>query len=478
MSNIYCRFQFRKCKLAASLFFLSLFYLWTSLAAATINQTDTTTPILCGDVLPFTLSIEKMHYKLPVGLHSGASAAYKDKWVIIAGRTNGLHGFAEDPFPPSQQNKVAFVIDLKNQTTYSRSLEDGSSRLNQQQIDELSVTSPQSFQVGKTLYICGGYGIDTASQQFNTKQTFTAIDLPKFIKWVKKGKGSAAAAIRQTANPWMQVAGGYMAIVNKQLEGLLVFGQNFDGVYTPNSNGNYTMQVRRFQIIDDEHRLAIRPLKSESPKSYYRRRDLNVVPVIDDKKPAYVALSGVFTLKGGIWTVPVWISNEGCTQMPNPNKQATFKQGMNNYVSATAQLYAMTTKENFIIQLGGLSFGYFENGLFITDNEIPFINQVTTVKIDKRRRFSQYLMSAEYPLIPSKGTNPGNPLLFGAGAYYFDNKKVPQVANDIVDLDKIKRSTVIGYIVGGIMSTLPNTVTIFDSTASPYIFRVNLTPKK
>jgi len=36
---------------------------------------------------------------------------------------------------------------------------------------------------------------------------------------------------------------------------------------------------------------------------------------------------------------------------------------------------------------------------------------------------------------------------------------------------------VIGYLVGVIMSTLPNTNTFTDSTASPYIFTVKLIPK-
>lgn len=484
MSNFYRRFHDAALALLGSLkigaaltALLTISSLTPAHAFITENQTDTTTPILPPDNLPFTISIQQHAYNLPVGLHSGASASYKGEWLFIAGRTNGLHGFGNGQnFPPSQQNTVAYVIDLEKQISYSRDLNDPTSGLSQTQIDELSVTSPQSFQNGKTLYICGGYGVDTATGQLSTKQTLTAIDLPKFIKWVKNSKGSAARAIRQTSSPWMQVTGGYMTLLNNHLQGLLIFGQNFTGDYTPSSNGKYTRQVRRFIIYDNGKKLIVRARKSEEPDHSYRRRDLNVVPIIKQGQPAFVALSGVFTEKGGIWTVPVMIDSDGSTSMTDPLKPDTFKQGMNNYVCASPQLYSKSSKDNYILLLGGISFGYYQNGVFQTDPEVPFINQVTTVKIDEECNFSQYLMKGEYPVIASQGTNPGNNLLFGAGAFYFNSDKVKVLVNQIVDFDSIKKPTVIGYIIGGIMSTLPNTNTMADSTASPYIFEVVVTP--
>ncbi|MEM1283243.1 MAG: hypothetical protein AAGG81_06785 [Chlamydiota bacterium] len=446
-------------------------------AAGQINQTSNTTPILSQDSLPYTITLEETPFILPSGLHSGAAGTYKGQWVIIGGRTNGLHGFGIDPFPPKQQNTDVYVIDIDKQMTYSRSLADASSGLSQEQIDQLSVTSPQYSQVGNTLYICGGYGVDTATNEFGTKTTLTAVNLPKLIKWVKRGKGSVACAIRQTNHPWMQVTGGFMTIDNNHLQGLLIFGQNFDGVYTPSSNGQYTEQVRNFQIIDTGKELTVQPRKSEESMAPYRRRDLNVVPMIKKGKPGYVALSGVFTLAGGIWTVPVTVSFDGSTNMKDPNNPNTFKQGMNNYASATAQLYSKSHKTNYILLLGGLSYGYFDNGTFMTDEEVPFINQVTTVKIDRHCEFSQYIMEAEYPVILSQGTNPGNRLIFGTSAYFFNNEKVDDLVNGIINFDKIKGPTTIGFVVGGIMSTLPNTSSQSDSTASPYIFRLVINPK-
>src|SRR5258707_1143211 len=83
-------------------------------------------------------------------------------------------------------------------------------------------------------------------------------------------------------------------------------------------------------------------------------------------------------------------------------------------------------------------------GIFETDSEVPFINQVTTIQMDKNGNFTQYLMSGEYPVIPSTGSNPGNPLLFGAGAYFMPNN-ITQYANGVISLDAIRQPTVIGY---------------------------------
>src|SRR5262249_20251659 len=133
------------------------------------NQTATVSPILPQTGLPFSVVIEQAGFQLPVGLHSGVVGVYKGLWVFIAGRTNGLHGFGQDPFPVVSQNTSIYVVNPATGVVYSRSLSDPSSGLNQAQIDSLSVTSSQGYQVASTLYMTGGYGFDTALSTFNTK---------------------------------------------------------------------------------------------------------------------------------------------------------------------------------------------------------------------------------------------------------------------------------------------------------------------
>ena len=133
------------------------------------NQTSDLSPIFPPDSLPFTISITLADFQLPsdnlnaFGIQSFAWAVYQGKALLIAGRTNGLHGFdiGDNNFPPRQQNTIVYVVDPDSQTVATKSLLDPSSQLSQSQIDALSVTASQYFQVNNTLYIVGGYGVDT-----------------------------------------------------------------------------------------------------------------------------------------------------------------------------------------------------------------------------------------------------------------------------------------------------------------------------
>ena len=449
--------------------------------AANANQTATISPLHSAADLPFTITVSRAAITLPAGIHSGAYAVHNGRWLFIAGRTNGMHGFGSDPFPPEKQNTTVYVVDPVREVIYSRDLDDATSGLTQQQIDTLSVTSPEYYQNQNTLYIMGGYGIDTTTGLFGTKPVLTAVDVPKMIAWVlDPGHAEpAAAAIRQTTSPWVQVTGGYLFFPNNHLSGLLVFGQNFTGVYTPSSNGDYTRQVRRLQVIDNGRDLFVQSRASEGINAAYRRRDLNVMPWMNGNQQALVALSGVFTLDTGIWTVPVEIAEDGSTYMADPDAADTFKQGMNNYVSASVTLHSPSLQDNYFLLIGGITFEYYDDNTmsFKTSPQFPFTNQITTVKRDAAGSYTQYFMDERYPVILSTGTNPGNELLIGAGAYFINSPTAPQYSNQVINIDQLSEPTVLGYIVGGIMSTVPNTSSQADSTASPYVFAVTLNPR-
>lgn len=439
------------------------------------NQTSTLSPVFPENALPFTLEIEQAAFSLPAGIQAYASAIYEDQWVLLAGRSNGLHGFDNvgNNFPPTDQNRTVYVVDPETGETWFRSLDD--SGLTITQVDNLSATATQSFQKGKYLYLVGGYGINRLTNEMETKSTLTTINLSYLIDWVKGKKEDLSKAIKQVSDPLLQVTGGFLYQLNDHEPFLLMLGQNFIGLYRDGSNGIYTEQIRPFWV--NEKKLSILPDRSQKTLPDYRRRDLNIAPVILNDKFAYIAFAGVFTLDTGVWTVPITIKPDGSSYEPDPNDPSTFKQAMNHYNCATFGLYSGKTKDMYVVFPGGISFGYFSGGEFTTDPEFPFINQVTTIKIDKKNRFTQYLMNGEYPFIASTGTNPGNQLLFGAEAVFFQKKGVELYSNEVIRLDKLKKPTVIGYIAGGIMSTLPNTNTRADSTASPYVFKVTLIPK-
>ena len=355
---------------------------WTSWATAQ-NQTATLSPILSSNAVPFSIQIEPAGFSLPSGLQSFVTGTSSGKWLLLAGRINGLHGFdnTSSNFPPNTQNTTVFVVDPTSQTVTTRSLTNQESGLTQAQIDLLSVTAAQSYQSRNTLYISGGYGIDTATTNFTTKAALTAIDVPGLIHWVASPTNGETAAqyIRQIFDPMFQITGGVMMEASRR-HALLVFGQDFEGAVGPSSNGTYSEQIRRFRIIDRGTRLSAVAQKTQpkSPDPNYRRASLNVVPIIERGRQRFVAFSGAFTLTDGIWTIPVEIGRNGTSRMANP-----------------------------------------------------------TIRCDRNGAFSQYLMNAGYPVILSTGSNPGNQLLFGAGATLIPVVGLRTYKNGVLKYDRL-----------------------------------------
>lgn len=476
-------------------FFIFLFVVACASPVSAANQTPDFSPIFPVEGVPFRVRLEVLKdqegndFLLPNGLHSYNIGVYDGKWLLINGRTNGLHGFHHDPtnFPPQKQNTVLYVIDPVKRRGFSRAITSAHSGLNPDQIESLSVTAAQSYQEGDYLYLSGGYGFKRSRNSGATFDILTSIYLPGLIRWVTHcEKELATCHIRQISHPIFELTGGDMRKLSKKSPTLLIFGHDFQGDYFFGPFTQiYSEQIRRFHIRDDGQHLSVDIKTSQPllPDPSFRRRDLNVVPVVarvSNRKLKYglVALSGVFTPSFGMWTVPVTITSQGIPSMADPANPLTFKQGMNNYTSPTLGLFSSRTGDMYTTIFGGISGGFFENGVFQTDPELPFINQITTIKIDQNGNFSQYLMDEQFPTILSTGSNPGNPLLFGASAQFIPANDLESVLyeNGVFKLDKIKKPLLIGYIVGGIQSTVPNTVLDSDSAASPYIFTVVLEP--
>lgn len=449
--------------------------------AAVQNQTDTFSPIVLNGNLPYQISLRVLDVggtaDIPT-LQSFAAGSVDGEWVLVAGRTNGLHNFTSDGFlnfPPAYQNTFIWVIDPVGKQTWSRSLNDPSSGLTVAQVDSLSATNTESAQRNDVLYIAGGYVYDRTADDFTTYDTLTALDLPGVVDWVKNGTGMLTDHFRQISDPLIKVAGGVMHFVDGRA--LLVFGQDFEGPYLPSSNGDYTMQVRAFDIVDDGMTLAIANVVSSTPAPEYRRRDLNVVPMLSGggSTQGLIALSGVFLpgADGGAWTVPVEIDAAGTPSMADPSAPGTFKQGMNSYSSATISLYSPTLDETHTISLGGISLNYFDTtaGGIVYDENIPFINGITSIIRSAAGEYGQFYMG-EYPSVPNP-SNGNAPFLFGAEAEFFPADGIAEFSNGMLDLDSLTATTVVGYIYGGIIAQQPN----FGSTgASNIIFEVVYTP--
>jgi hypothetical protein len=448
------------------------------------NQTPTTSPITVGGKsLPYSLTLERVDTRgrLPT-LQAYAEGTYNGLWVLIGGRTNGLHDFTDDPlqnFPPSQQNNRIWVVDPSTWKVWSRAVTGAGITVNQ--ADQLSATNFQWVQTGDTLYVVGGYGYSRTRKNFTTYNVMIALDLPKVIDWVREPAKSPplASIIRQAQNGNFQVTGGQMTMLGNRA--YLAFGHDFDGGYLdPSAVQTYTGQVRSFDIVDNGKQLGIanvRHMPHNPDLVNFRRRDYTLAQVLDGNQDVAVALAGVFTATDGVFTVPVELRDGRYPYQPDPAAPTTFKQGMNGYDTATLTIWDKATGSSHIILFGGISYVTYDPATkkFVADSNVPFTSQVTAIVRDKQDQYRQYLLETTFPKV--SGPDVAS-YLFGAEAKVFLAPGVPTRGKELIDLDALRhrpgQAQAIGWIYGGIAAAQAN---FGASVASNEVFRIVLTEK-
>jgi hypothetical protein len=452
------------------------------------NQTADITPVVVGG-LPYHISLEQYNFgpaELPT-LHSYAAAHHDGKWIFIAGKTNGLHGFevtGPNGFTPETQNRDVWVVDPIAKQSWHRSLEEDGG-LTTDELNSLTPTNNQFYQRGDRLLMTGGYGVQSMQGDTpinGTFNTLSSISLPGIVDWVMTGNGVAKDHIRQISDPEFRVTGGAMYEIDGRTH--LVFGQSFSGNYNPNKNGTYTNEVRSFNIVDDANGLSVNTFSTspDPPDPNYRRRDLNVFPVLrpgenGELEEGLTVLSGVFTPSFGAWTVPVEIDAQGNPSMADPAAPDTFKQGYNGYHSAKLGMYSEASGSMHEVLFGGISLQYMNTQTMQTetDQDLPFINDITSVAIDSDGNYSQHWLG-QFPVLSDL---EGKRLRFGANAEFFLADGVPTYDNGVLKLDELTQPTVLGYIFGGLIANGPHTRSGNPpalSWASNKIFTVVYTP--
>jgi hypothetical protein len=452
------------------------------------NPSGTYTPVQLDSTLPYRLEMRpySMGQADVPTLHSYAVGEYDGKHVFIAGRTNGLHGFdccfsPESNFPPQSQNREIWVIDFKNRQTWHRPLDDPTSGLTEPQILSLTPSNNQFHQRDNTLYITGGYGYMGESEDvgslFGTFDTLTALNLPGLSAWAMGGAGSAAQHIRQTNHPHFKVTGGAMYEMDGTTH--LVFGQDFDGVYSPFVTGDYTQQVRSFEIVDNGVSLSIQNDTTTAEDPNYHRRDLNVFPVVRPDgvgglEQGLTVLAGVFTPADGAWSVPVEIDSDGNPTMSDPNDPSTFQQGMNIYHSAKLGFFSETRGEMHELLFGGITLQYLNESTQAIEEDFgfPFVNDITSVVIDADGNYAQHHLG----MFPELFDLQGRLLRFGANAEFLVAEGIPTYENGVIRFDALSGETSLGFIFGGLVANAPHTRQNPGelSAASNYVFEVVL----
>lgn len=419
--------------------------------------------------LPYSLRIEAVALPDVPSVQSAVSAQSGGRWLIFGGRTNGLHNF--DPsgaasFPPLAQNNDIFVIDPATGQVWTESW--AATGLPEATWAPLAATNQEYYQQGDRLYAVGGYSSTTdaaGNVNFRTYDSLSSISVAGLMAAVMT-RGSALGAVKQIRDPRFEVTGGDMATIGDRT--YLVFGQDFQGGYNGNtgtSDGSqvYTDEIRSFRILDDGPTLAIADYQAQRDPVNFRRRDGNIVPaVFPDGKQGLVYYGGVFTVPaGGGYRNPVVIGADGVGRVDG------YQQYFSQYTSGNATLYDSRTRSLATVLFGGIGLYDYDlaTGTLNQDTELPFVDDVTSLVRAREGSSREFIMPSQLP---------GR---YGAAASYLAAPDLPTYANGVVNLRALKGPTTLGYVYGGIVSTVGDTTDpATQTTASSRVFRVTIVP--
>ena len=398
---------------------------------------------------PFQIYLEPMAIEGLPGIQSFAYGQYNGLWVIIGGRTDGLH--QRQPFAsflPEDCNSEITVVDPIAGKVWRAPLSSLSLPLQ----DQMSSTNMEFYQEGDYLYLIGGYGYSRTIDSKLTYALITAVDLRGVIYAVQEKK-DLAPFFRQVTDIQFAVTGGYLHKLGDTY--FLIGGQKFDGNYNPMNHPtftqSYTNAIRKFTLEDDGINLKITHLPAIVDTAAFHRRDYNVVPqLFPDGKEGLTAFSGVFQIKADIPMLDaVNIDDDGY------ETDGDFAQYYNHYHCANLPLYSASTGEMHTLFFGGIA-QYFEQGGILTeDSDVPFVNTIARVTRNQEGRMAEYRLPVEMPE------------LLGASAAFIPTPGIPMFANGVIKLDELASDPVmVGYIYGGIQSSAANIFWVNDGSES------------
>ncbi len=412
----------------------------------------------------FSVKIEPFAITEAPGVQSYSWGKTSDgKWIILGGRTEGLHKMRPfEAFRQNENNTNIYLIDPENNKTWHADL----SVLPASIFEQLQSTNQEFYQRGKLLYVIGGYGYSDSSKDHITYNNLTAIDIDGLAKAIVN-KTSITAFFRQISNNNLAVTGGQLGYLDNEF--YLCGGQYFKGRYNPMGPDHgpgfiqdYTDEIRTFEIIDDGIDLSIQNYSASKDAKNLHRRDYNMVPqIFPNGEQGFTMFSGVFQYDVNLpWLNSVDVTATGY----DVNNE--FKQHLSQYHSAKVAVFDSEKNDMYTIFFGGMSqFQFNEDGELIQDDEVPFVKTISMVI-----RYQDGTMV-------EKDLGVQMPAFLGAGAEFIPiGNQDMYLENDIVNFKKLKKGTnLVGYIYGGIESTKEN---IFfnnngsQSRASNKIFRV------
>lgn len=425
-----------------------------------------------AQTMPFTLRWDTVSIPGMPALQSFARAASGGRWLLLTGRRAGLHGFGAPPvnnFPPTEMNDSIYVVDPAAAQVWSMSV----GWLPDSVADLLRVTNAQFAQNGNTLYVVGGYGMNSSTGRMMTMPTLMAINVPTAIAAVAAGDTAGMHRAITFSHDWrLAVTGGEMQRLGNTY--YLIFGQQFDGLYDPvdanigvTFTQRYTEQIARFTLVSSGGAPAIgqyyAPYTTTAANRPYHRRDLTSAPIMSSGGTAGLGIYGGVFAPGNDSTYrqAVYVASAGAAPQVDG-----YNQFMSQYTGAVLPAFSNSSSTMYTTFFGGISLHQVNRAAtpntLVRNDTVPFVSAVTTLV---RRPDGSSFECVWADSLPG---------LLGAEAVIIPAPGVPDFENEVVRLDSVTAAIPVGYFFGGIRAQAPN---FGASTASSLVMRVTLTPQ-
>lgn len=419
--------------------------------------------VLPPDGLPFTVELVEREYGALPALHSFASAEHDGLRLLVTGRTDGLHGFGEDPFPNAYATTRFWVIDPATGEAWNAPMDELPEALR----ESLRVTNAQYAQRGETLYVVGGYGHHTPSGTMITFPTLTAFDVPGLIEAVRLGT-PLAPHVRQVEDDRLRITGGEMRRLGDRF--YLFGGNRFDGEYSgPGSEffQAYTHAVVAFGISNEPLALTDYEVLFEH-ETHLRRRDLTVAPIVEpDGRLGFGMYAGVFQQHID-WPhrSPIYILDDD--EGRSMELDGAFEQTFAHYTAPALALFDAASGDRFTTLFGGMSLFFVNDaGQVQMDGLVPFTREVVTVARTADGTTTEHLLD---PMPGRLGTNMA----------FFRNPALPWTAHGALPLGALDGRTHVGWLFGGLEANAPNPGRLphtGSSWATRRLFELHVAPR-
>lgn len=416
----------------------------------------------------FTIDLKPIHSIPNYSVQSYAYGQWSENWIIIGGRNDGLH--RRQPwatFNTAGFNSVILIYNPLSRESSTLSL----SGLNSTLRDQLASTNMQFIQLDNILYLFGGYGYDTESDDHITFPSLIAVDLDLLIN-LHRSNGDIRKAFRQIEDERFQLTGGRSGILNDKI--YLVGGQKFMGRYNPMGPDHGPGFIQQYQdgyisfnILDNGKDITIQNFDKVTERKYLHKRDYNLLPQLDvNGRQFLTAFSGVFKHQIDLpFLHSVTISGNGYEVDQN------FRQLFNHYHSAAVSVLDKSTGNTHNLFFGGIAQFYNVADTIIQDDNVPFVNTVSDVIRNKSGKLQEWVLPVKMPDF------------IGASSEFIPNPEIEYGINNvlIIDSEKDVKSICLGYIFGGINSSGRNIFWDNEgdlSRASNVVYQVILNKKE